>query len=141
MAGPTGTAGPGQVVTVPDEEADQLVEGGYASHVDGQKPAPEKPVAEGDIAGWTVEEGNLQLQYGKYAGETLQTIADAGDEKYLRYVIAISKESDVVKAKAKELLEELKAGPESTSAAGAEETTSVPDTKGKVKGKKTKRKS
>ena len=34
MAGPGGSAGPGDVVDVPDDEASALIEGGYATAVD-----------------------------------------------------------------------------------------------------------
>ncbi|MFM2345357.1 MAG: hypothetical protein RL654_110 [Pseudomonadota bacterium] len=43
MAGPGGSAGPGDVVDVPDDEAAALIEGGYASAVDEPTPAGKKP--------------------------------------------------------------------------------------------------
>ena len=56
MAGPGGSAGPGDVVDVPDDEASALIEGGYATAVDEPTPAPKKlarratPAPDGDEA-------------------------------------------------------------------------------------------
>lgn len=52
-AGPSGNAGPGSVIAVPEDEAKGLIAGGYAERVDSlpkygdePEPVPEKPKKE-----------------------------------------------------------------------------------------------
>lgn len=58
--GAVGTFAPGKTIDVPDEEATQLVDGGYAEYADGSTPAkkPSKAKAKAQAEGGTSKEGD-----------------------------------------------------------------------------------